>query len=103
MNKITKITNSNNKIIVYHSDNVIDKRTHYDIQFDSFYKGYVDYYVKKEIVQCKKPQADHLTCVMYLSTNQYKEDPDKWVKIFKDFYSNKYGNYKWYTELIEVR
>lgn len=99
MFKITKIINRNNKIMIHHSNNVIDKRTEYDIQFDSVYKGYIDYYVSKEIVQSKKPQFGQLDCTIYLSTEKFLEDHEKWIEIFKKAYRDRFSNYKWYKEL----
>jgi hypothetical protein len=99
MINITKIINKNNEIEIHHSNNVIDKRTNYDIQFDSVYKGYTDHYIGKEVVQSKKPQFSQLKCTLYLSTEKYEENPEKWIKIFKESYTEKYGKYKWYKEL----
>lgn len=100
MLQITKITNKNNKIEIHHSDSLVDKRTHYEIQFDSVYKGYRDYYINKEIVQSKSPRFSQLTCKMYLSTDKFRESPEKWIETFKDAYDRKYSGYKWYRELI---
>ena len=100
VNQITKITNRNNRILIHHSDNVVDHRINYDIQFDSVYKGYIDHYVNKEVVQSNKPQYGQLSCVMYLSTEKYTKNPGKWIDMFKDSYREKYGQYKWYEELI---
>jgi hypothetical protein len=36
---------------------------------------------------------------MYLSTEKFIEDPQKWIELFKKYHKEKYGHYKWYLEL----
>jgi hypothetical protein len=97
--QITKIVNSNKKIFIHHSNNVIDKRTHYEIQFDSVYPGCIDYYINKTAVQSKIPQHGQLKISLYLSTEKYLENPEKWISLFKEFYKEKFDKYSWYDEL----
>lgn len=100
MHQITKIVNYNNEIRVHHSNEVLDKRTHYEISFDSVYKGHKDYYIKKEVVQTKQPQYGQLDCKLYMSTETFNKDPQKWIELFKQYHESRYGKYKWYKDLV---
>lgn len=99
MKQVTKITNQNRKIQVYHSNEIVDKREEYKIHFDSIYKGYVDYFVPKETVQSNRPVYGQLSVKMYIPTEKFLANPEKWIEAFKQAHREKFGHHKWYAEL----
>ncbi|RXZ78121.1 hypothetical protein EBB07_29140 [Paenibacillaceae bacterium] len=104
MRQITKIINDYGKLRILHSDEVIDKNIYYHARFDSFYKGYIDYYVNKNVVQLKEVRHSNLNCILYLSTHVFKKDPDRWIELFRNYYRETYGKFRWYQELeLEVK
>ncbi len=93
---MTKIIVKHGEIFIYNSDSIIDKKTHYNITFDSFYKGYVDYYVSKN--SFGKPLEYQLSTYMYISTNKFIENKDYWINMAVENYRKRFKNYYWYKE-----
>lgn len=98
MNQITKIIVERGEVKTYHSDEIIDKRDDYQIRYDSFYKGYIDYYVAKEVVSNNTVLFGQLSVFLYVPSAKYLQDENKWKNIVIEEYRKKFGKYQWYVE-----
>ena len=96
MKQITKITVKNGKINILHSDTVLDKRNSYEIQFNSFYLGYVDYYVSKSKIN--KVQKAHLESCLYVSTQKFKNNKQFYIELVVASFREEYSKFNWYRE-----
>ncbi|MCL1696350.1 hypothetical protein [Lysinibacillus sp. BPa_S21] len=100
MKQITKVVVNKGQINIYNSSEIVDKRTHYDIVFNDFYKGYTDYYINKEYVSSNSLLKGQLGYTMYISTSKFNKNKDYWINLLVDTYKSRYGSFKWYREPV---